>query len=213
MGRPRRKGTRLPTPQQLAAGRTQRGTWHRLPVILYGRPVTPLVFRGTALWYGALREAPVRFVVVRDPSSRRRDEAFFCTDLSTSVRFVLETYATRWSLEVTFHDAKQHLGLTESQAQSAPAVRRTTPFAGFVYAFVVLWAAHQVTTGVRLPWPHRPWYRQKASLSFVDLLAALRRASLTKRTHQRRALSAPPCRSRRLRKPRTRLHLFKPRTA
>ena len=55
----------------MAAERTRAGTWHRLRLVLYGKTVTPLVFRGTALWYGALREAPVRFVVVSDPSGRR----------------------------------------------------------------------------------------------------------------------------------------------
>lgn len=205
-GRPRRRGTRLPTPQALATGRTVRGTWHPLPVTLYGKRVTPLVFRGTALWYGALRAAPVRFVVVRDPSGRRRDEAFFCTALTLPVRFLLETYAKRWCLEVAFHDTKQHLGLADAQAQSAPAVRRTAPFAGFVFAFVVLWAAQQVTTGVRLPWPHRPWYRHKASLSFLDLLTALRRAGLTDQVRTRHGLSAPSCPTQRPRKARARHH-------
>ena len=51
-----------------------------------------------------------RIVVVRDPSGRRRDEAFFCTDLDRDAAFILETYSRRWTLEVTFHEAKQHLG-------------------------------------------------------------------------------------------------------
>jgi len=206
-GRSRRRGTRLPTPQHLAAGRTTRGTWHRMPVTLYGKRVTPLVFRGTALWYGALRDAPIRFVVVRDPSGRRHDEAFFCTDRTVGVRFLLETYAKRWSIEVTFHDAKQHLGLADAQVQSAPAVRRTAPFAGFVYALVVLWAAQRLTAGARVPWPQRPWYRHKATLSLQDLLDALRRAALAERLRHprpRSVLSAPSCPPRRPQNARTR---------
>src|SRR5205085_12682146 len=51
-GRPRRRGERLPALAQRIA-RCRR--WAALPVVLYGRAVTPRVFTFTALWYGALR--------------------------------------------------------------------------------------------------------------------------------------------------------------
>ena len=194
-GRSRKRGDRLPTPQALAATRTEHGTWHRLRLVLYGKTVTPLVFCGTALWYGALREHPVRFVVVRDPSGRRRDEAFFCTDRTVSVRFLLETYAKRWALEVTFFDCKQFLGFEDPQNQATRAVQRTAPFAGLVYALVVLWAAHQVRAGHVLRWLPRPWYRHKVSLSFADLLTAFRQASTCppgRATHATPHISAAP---------------------
>jgi hypothetical protein len=202
-GRSRRRGDRLPTPQAMASARTRHGTWHPLRLTLYGKTVTPHVFRGTALWYGALREAPVRFVVVRDPSGRRRDEAFFCTDLTVSVRFLLTTYAKRWALEVTFFDCKQSLGFEDPQNQATPAVRRTAPFAGIVYALIVLWAAHQVNAGHVLRWIPRPWYRHKASLSFADLLAAFRQAATCPPSHAGHAtqrFSAAPRSPRRPRK-------------
>jgi hypothetical protein len=189
-GRPRTRGERLPTPHAMAAERTRAGTWHRRRLVLYGKTVTPLVFRGTALWYGALRQAPVRFVVVRDPSGRRHDEAFFCTDLTVTVAFLLTTYAKRWTLEVTFFDCKQALGFEDPQNQTARAVQRTAPFAAIVYALVALWAAQQVRAGHVLRWVTRPWYRHKASLSFADLLAAFRQASACR---VRPPVSAPPC--------------------
>jgi len=125
MGRPRTRGTRLPTPATMA---TTRRHWHPLRVTLYGKTVTPLVFRSTALWYSALRDQPICFVVVRDPRGRRRDEAFFCTDHSVSVTFLLKTSATRWGSEVTFFDCKQSLGLEEPQNQTPVAVQRTRGF-------------------------------------------------------------------------------------
>jgi hypothetical protein len=196
-GRPRARGDRLPTPAAQAAARTARGTWHRLRLVLYGKTVTPLVFRGTALWYGALRAQPLRFVVVRDPSGRRRDEAFFCTDLAVGAAFLLTTYAKRWSLEVTFFDCKQALGFEDPQNQAPAAVRRTAPFAGVVYALVALWAAQQVRRGERFGWPHRPWYRHKPGLAFPDLLAAFRQDSHTRAAHAGAALSGAPCPPRR----------------
>jgi hypothetical protein len=197
IGRPRKRGKRVPSPQVLAAGWRR---WRSLPVTLYGRPVSPLVFALTALWYAALPEQPVRIVVVRDPTGRRQDEAFFCTDPGVTDGFILEGYARRWTLEVTFHDTKQHLGLADPQAQAATAVRRTAPLAGLVYALVLLWYADHVHPDVAAghrpnAWPDRPWYRAKATPSFPDMLAALRRAGW------RRYLSGPPSRPRRHQNP------------
>jgi len=90
-GRPRRRGVRLPTPHAMAAARR---CWHHLPLTLYGRQVTVQAFRTTALWYVALRDQPVRIAIVRDPSGRRRDEAFFCTDLTADVGFILQATRT-----------------------------------------------------------------------------------------------------------------------
>jgi hypothetical protein len=170
-GRPRRRGDRLPTLQQLIA---RRRTWRALPLVLYGRTVTPRSFTFTALWYGALREQPVRIVVVRDPSRRRQPEAFFCTDLTVEPTFLLQAYAARWTLEVTFHDSKQYLGFGQAQNQAPRAVARTAPFAGLVYSLVLLWAAAHRQQGGTLTWVMRPWYPAKTAVAFPDLLMALR---------------------------------------
>jgi hypothetical protein len=194
IGRPRKRGKRVPAPQELAAGWRR---WRPLPVVLYGRTVTPHVFALTALWYTALPEHPVRVVVVRDPTRRRQDEAFCCTDPGVTDGVILEGYARRWTLEVTFHDTKQHLGLADAQAQAATAVRRTAPVAGLVYALILLWYADRIQPDVAAghrpaDWPDRPWYRPKAAPSFLDMLTALRRAGW------HRYLAAPPSSPRRL---------------
>src|SRR3954447_7332311 len=182
-GRPRRKGHRLPTPKAMAATRRR---WDPLPVTLYGRQVTPLVFGCTALWYGALRDQPVRIVLVRDPSGRRRDEAFFCTDLSVDHAFILEGYARRWTIEVAFHDQKQVLGFEDPQNQTADAVSRTAPLAAIVYDLVLLWYAARLQQGLAAGWTSRPWYRSKTFPSFLDMLTAVRHESW------RRHISDPP---------------------
>ena len=170
-GRPRKRGHRLPTPKAMAATRRR---WDPLPLTLYGRQVTPLVFGCTALWYGALRDQPVRIVVVRDPSGRRRDEAFFCTDLTVDAAFILTGYARRWTIEVAFRDQKQFLGFEDPQNQTATAVARTAPLAGIVYDVVLLWYAARVQQGLATGWPVRPWYRSKSTPSFLDMLTAVR---------------------------------------
>jgi DDE superfamily endonuclease len=209
-GRPRTKGAQLPSPTAQAQARRP-DTWHRLPVTLYGRRVTPLVLRGTALWYGVQRAAPVRYAVVRDPSGRRKDAAFCCTDLSVSVTFLLETYAKRWTLEVTFWLLKGMLGFEEPQNQTERAVRRAAPFAGLVFALVVLWYAAELRAGRAAAWVARPWYRRKAAPSFADVLATLRQQGLATATAAAAAcpavFSAPPCPHRRAQKPRRARHL------
>src|SRR5947208_3391858 len=152
-GRPRRRGPRLPRLKTLAAHRRR---WDALPLILYGRSVTPRVFTLTALWYHALRDQPLRLVVVRDPTGKRQDETFFCTDRTVDAAFILTGYARRWTIEVAFHDQKQFLGFEDSQQQSARAVARTAPVAGIVYALVLLWYAGQVQQGVAAGWVPRP---------------------------------------------------------
>ena len=172
-GRPRRRGARLPTPQQVTARCRQ---WQTLAVTIYGRTVTTQVRTVRALWYTALREQPIQIVLVRDPTGKRRDEAFFCTDPAAEAQFIVEAYARRWCLEVTFHDAKQFLGLADPQCQTPRAVQRTAPFAFLVYDLVVLWFAEHAHTAASPAWPVRPWYRHKTAPSFVDMLTALRGA-------------------------------------
>src|SRR2546421_2074908 len=166
-GRPRRRGVRLPTPQQVAA-RCQH--WHALTVAIYGRTVTTQVRTLRALWYAALRAQPVQIVLVRDPTHKRRDEAFFCTDLATDARFILEAYARRWCLEVTFHDAKKFLGFAEPQCQTPRAVQRTARFAFLVYDLVLLWFAAHAHPTTSSCCPVRPGYRHKTAPTFVDML-------------------------------------------
>jgi DDE superfamily endonuclease len=191
-GRPRRRGDRLPALAQVIARRRR---WTALPLVLYGRTVMPRLFTLDALWYGALRAQLIRIVLVRDPSGRRRDEAFFCTDLMQDPASILQTYAHRWTLEVTFHDSKQHLGFGHAQNQTPQAVERTAPFAGVVYSLVLLWAAAHLQQGGTLNWIVRPWYRSKTAVAFPDLLMALRQELWRTR------FSAPPVPARRPQNP------------
>jgi hypothetical protein len=177
-------------------------------VTLAGRPVTRLVFAGTALWDRALRAQPVRCVVVRDPAGRRKDEAFFCTDRAVGAAVILSTDAERWALEVAFFEMKQSLGFEDPQNQTAPAARRTAPFVGLVHALIVLWAARRVQDGAAPVWPERPWSRRKAAPSFPDLLAAFRQASATRPAPppDARRLSVAPCPTRHRRNTHRRRH-------
>jgi hypothetical protein len=45
----------------------------------------------------------------------------------------------RWSVEVTFRDSKQHLGVEEPQGWKTPSVERTSPLGMLLHSIVVLW--------------------------------------------------------------------------
>lgn len=112
--------------------------------------------------------------MVRDPRGRRQDEACFCTDLTVDPPFILEGYARRWTLEVTYHDAKQWLGLEDPQNQTSQAVQRTAPMAFLVYDLILRWYAGRRGASAAPTWVQRPWYPQKTTPAFLAMLTALR---------------------------------------
>jgi hypothetical protein len=170
-GRPRVKGKRLPTPEQMAE--EARG-WKTAMAHLYGKRVRVLYKTTVTLWYNSAGKHPLRIVVVRDPNGRRKDDAFFSTDANARPESILETYALRWSLEVAFRDSKQTLGFERSQARTAHAVQRTGPFAFVSYTLTVAWFCqhghHLYPQGISI----MPWYRHKRTPSFANMLQLLR---------------------------------------
>jgi hypothetical protein len=134
-----------------------------------------------ALWYIAAGSELVRLVLVRDFPGHERDDVFVSTDPTMSAKDIVQTFCLRWSLEVTFHDAKGKLGLEEPQSRTELAVERTAPMALWLYSLVVLW---YLNTGRRLRAARLqppPWYRDKTTPAFSDMLATLRRASWSER--------------------------------
>jgi hypothetical protein len=125
------------------------------------------------LWYRGCQTEPVMVVLVRDPAGQWRDEALVATDPTVSAAFVILGYCRRWSVELAFFDSKQHLGLHDPQVWSERSVERAHPMAWFVGSLVVLWysvAGHQGSHVER----ERPWYKQKVTPTFTDMLGALR---------------------------------------
>lgn len=195
-GAPRKKGGRLSTPAQWAKDDSP---WEKLRVPMYGKLVTILIKTRVCLWYTVAGVQPVRVVLTRDPSGRLEDRAFFSTDPRMPARVLLSIYSRRWSLEVTFFNVKQFLGLENPQngwwrrpsGSPAPptkkgpnpqgdrgrqAVERTVPAMFFTYAFVYLWYLDHGRPESDAARAHAaaPWYRSKKRPSFADILAALR---------------------------------------
>ena len=173
-GRPRKKGERLANPAELAKSRSVK--WTKTRVDIYGKSVRVWFKSVRALWYNSAGARLLNVVVVRDPSGKRRDDCFFSTDLSMTPTEIIETISKRWSLEVTFRDAKQSLGFEEPQSRTRKAVERTAPMAMVLYGLTVLWYVEH-GEALHAKWFVKlPWYRKKRSASFGDMLATLRQA-------------------------------------
>jgi len=175
-GAPRKKGQRPDSPAELA--RSRKVWWTKRTVNLYGTPVRVWYKTCVALWYNSAGTQPLRVVVVRDPSGQRRDDCFFTTDPGLSPKAILELFAMRWPLEVTFYNAKQCLGFEDPQTRTPVAVQRTAPLALYLYTFAILWFAEHGSFDLAAYRKTHPWYRQKQTPSFPDIFTCLRVASL-----------------------------------
>lgn len=169
-GRPRKRGERLPAPQAMLAGRCRRVTLN-----IYGRSEEARLVDRVAYVHAA-PERPLRVVAVEAIKGGRGQEAFYSTCSDAAAEQVIAWYAMRWSIEVTNHDGKQHLGFEEPQGWTRRSVERTAPLAMLLYSLVVLWFARE---GHRSWRPLVcPWYTSKTEPSFVDMLRTLRRLSV-----------------------------------
>lgn len=168
-----KKGRRLPG--MAAWAEDPRQPWQKLVFDQFGLHATLRVKTIQALYYTAGKDRLLTIVLVRDALGKRPDQMFYCTYLAWEARKILSTYAGRWSIEVTFENCKQLLGLEDPANRKEKAVRRTAPMALVLYSLIVAWF-HQVGHG-HLRFPDRPWYRKKREPSFADMLTTLRRLS------------------------------------
>jgi hypothetical protein len=172
-GRPRRKGARQATlVQRLLDPQTR---WDRLTLPWYGGGMaTREVATGTAVWYHTgMPPVALRWVLIRDPAGRADPQALLCTDPAVSPTQIITWFVWRWQLEVTFHEARAHLGIETQRQWSELAILRTTPALLGLFSLVTL-LAHQLLGGGSLPVRHAAWYA-KATPTFVDALALVRR--------------------------------------
>jgi len=174
MGRPRKNGERLPT---LEAVLTDAKTpWCRVRVSeWYGRGERELeIATGTAVWFhGGLPIVPIRWVLVRDPEGRLDPKAFLSTDLKLDAITILRYFVRRWQIEVTFEEARRHLGRESRRQGSDLAIARTTPCLQGLFSVVTL-MTHRLQQQGRLSVRQSAWY-EKPLPTFSDAIAAVRR--------------------------------------
>jgi hypothetical protein len=112
-------------------------------------------------------------VLVCAPEGTLRLEAFFCTDLQATPEQILAWVVMRWSVEVTFEEARAPLGVETQRPWSDRAIARTTPVLLALFSLVTLLALRLSREGP-IPVQATAWY-PKAEPTFADCLALVRR--------------------------------------
>ena len=170
-GRPRVKGSDLPSPAEVVQSTRTR---QALEVDWYGggrRRVE--VVTGSGCWYrSGQRLVPVRWVFVHDRTGTHRDEFFFTTDVAMTPAAVIATYTGRWNIETTFQEVRSYLRLETARGWSRETVLRTAPCLFGLYT-VVAWLYTELPARyarVRVvDWPG------KHDVTFSDAITAVRR--------------------------------------
>lgn len=171
-GRPRLKGARQPT---LAARLSDETTvWTEATLAWYGRTLkTVRLASDTAVWYhSGMRPVCIRWVLITDPAGRFEPQALLCTDVTTSAQQIVEWFVLRWQLEVTFEEARAHLGIETQRQWSELAIVRTTPSLLGLFSLVTLFA-HQLLQGQEVPIRQATWYVKEVP-TFADTIAFVR---------------------------------------
>src|SRR4051794_11829631 len=171
-GRPRVKGERQPTLATRVLDPDTR--WETLTVPWYGGGTAQVdTATGTALWYhpGAPTVA-LRWVLLRDPTGQFEPQALLSTDPTVSPARIIAWFVARWSLEVTFHEVRAHLGVETQRQWSDLAILLTTPALLRLCSLVTL-SAQARLNGQPLPVRQAAWYAKTAP-TFSDTLAFVR---------------------------------------
>jgi hypothetical protein len=172
-GRPRKKGRRLPT---LAAILTDPDTaWQRQSLAWYDGAQRDMdLASGTAVWFHTGKPpVPIRWVLIRDPQAEYDPLALLCTDPTCSPLPIVTWFVHRWRLEVTFEEARRHLGVETQRQWSDQAIARTTPLLFGLFSWVTL-LAHTLYASQPLASPRQAAWYHKLLPTFSDALALVR---------------------------------------
>jgi hypothetical protein len=173
MGRPRKKGQRLPTLETIAEDKHTR--WKRITVQQwYGEKKRMIeITSNTAVWYHTGQPPlPIRWVLVRDPKQIFKTQALLCTDLSVSAEQIVHWFVRRWQVEVTFHEVRTHLGVETQRQWADLSILRITPALLGLFSMITL-LANLHAQRQKLPVHQAAWYPKKLP-TFSDALALVK---------------------------------------
>lgn len=172
-GRPRKKGNRLPTLAAILADPTT--CWQPQPVGWYdGGQRDMAIASGTAVWFHSGKPpVPIRWVLMRDPQGKYDPVGLLCTDLTQEARTIVRWFIQRWRLEVTFEEARRHLGIETQRQWSDKAIARTMPLLLGLFSWVTL-LAHALYSSHPAASPRQAAWYSKPLPTFSDALALVR---------------------------------------
>lgn len=172
-GRPRKKGKRLPTLQQML--QEAKTCWTPLTIpAWYGQGAREMLINtGVATWYHTGKPpVPIRWVLIKPADGKGEAAALLSTNTALSPTEIINYFIRRWTMEVTFEEARTHLGIESQRQWSDLAIARTTPILFGLFSLVTLWADTLKNQGL-LQLKPTAWY-QKQRPTFSDAIASVR---------------------------------------
>jgi hypothetical protein len=169
LGRPRKKGKRLPTLEKIAEDKGTR--WKRLTVQeWYGEKKRNIeITSNAAVWsHSGKPVLPIRWVIVRDPKKVFKTQALLCTDVTVSPEQIIAWFVRRWQVEVTFHEVRTHLGVETQRQWADLSILRITPALLGLFSIVTL-LANLHAQKQKLPIQQTAWYIKELP-TFSDAL-------------------------------------------
>jgi len=172
MGRPRKKGIRLPTIQTYLDD--PQTTWRKVEIDWYSNQTRSMeIFSQTAVWYhSGMPVVPLRWVLIRDPLGEHDPVALLSTSLDYSPEQIISWFVLRWSVEVTFEEVRAHLGVETQRQWSDKAIERITPLLLGLFSWLTL-VANLLFKSDQLKVKQTAWYVKKKP-TFSDVLATVR---------------------------------------
>jgi DDE superfamily endonuclease len=175
-GRPPLTGRRLPKLSAVLASRQT--VWTPIVVLQwYNEPQRKLLTAtGTAVWYHAGKPpAPIRWVLVRDPTGEHEPSAFLSTDLDATPAMILGWFVLRWRVETTFQEVRTHPGVETQRQWSDLAILRTTPALLGLFSLITVWADGLARDTPKVLRANTAAWYSKQEPTFSDAIAAVRR--------------------------------------
>jgi len=183
MGRPRKKGNRLPTLEKVAKDKDTR--WKRLTVQeWYGEKKRDIeITSQTAVWFHSAKPPlPIRWVIVRDPKKIFKTQALLCTDINVSAEQIIKWFVQRWQVEVTFHEVRTHLGVETQRQWADLSILRSTPALLGLFSIITL-LANLHAQKQKLPVQPAAWYNKQLP-TFSDALRIVKQTLFSHRYFQ-----------------------------
>jgi hypothetical protein len=127
------------------------------------------------VWYSTgLPAVPVRWVLVRDPEGEFKPQALLCTDLDADPEQIVRWFVMRWQLEVTFQEARRHLGFETQRQWSDMAIPCTTPALLGLFSLVTMFAHQRMRQAADAFRRQAAWYHKRHP-TFADAIALVRK--------------------------------------
>ena len=113
--------------------------WQKHPLSWYGGTTREMeIATGTALCYQSpVPPVAIRWVLIRDPQGKYEPMALLCTNQDAEAAQIVEWFVLRWTVEVTFHEVRAHLGVETQRQWADLAILRTTVNARVIWLILV----------------------------------------------------------------------------